>query len=211
VAEPAELPLVVKVGGSLVETGRMAAALAMLCAASRPVVIVPGGGHFADSVRALQPLLKLDDALAHKLAMLAMHQMAELMASTESRLEVVESLDEIRDSLERGRIPVWAPMRMIAGDEAIPAAWSATSDSLAARLAELLGGADLVLLKSVEAESGADAEALAEQGIVDQSFPAIVARAGLSWSIFGPRDDGSLRAVLEGQGGAGCRASSKRS
>jgi aspartokinase-like uncharacterized kinase len=133
------------------------------------------------------------------------------MASTESRLEVAETLEEIRDSLRRGRIPVWAPMRMMAGDDAIPAAWSATSDSLAARLAELLGGARLMLLKSVEMESGAGAEELADHGVVDQMFPAIVARAGLSWSIFGPRDDSLLRAVLEGQGGAGCRASSKQS
>ena len=194
-------PLVVKVGGSLAETGRLRAALATIAAARARVVIVPGGGSFADSVRNLQASMQFNDAVAHRLAMLAMHQMAELMLSLQSGLEIVESLGGISGVLDRGEIPVWVPLRMIADDAMVPAGWTATSDSLAARLAELLGGAKLVLLKSVDVEKEASAEELARRGVVDLAFPAIVARAGLSWSIFGPGNDAGFAAILWAEGG----------
>ena len=194
-------PLVVKVGGSLAETGRLRAALATIAAARARVVIVPGGGPFADSVRNLQASMQFNDAVAHRLAMLAMHQMAELMLSLRSGLEIVESLGGISGVLDRGEVPVWVPLRMIADDAMVPAGWTATSDSLAARLAGLLGGAKLVLLKSVDVEKEASAEELARRGVVDPAFPAIVARAGLSWSIFGPGNDAGFAAILGAEGG----------
>jgi 5-(aminomethyl)-3-furanmethanol phosphate kinase len=41
---------------------------------------------------------------------------------------------------------------------------------------------------------------LVRSGVVDSLFPAIVARGGLSWSIFGPQDEGAFAALLAGQG-----------
>jgi aspartokinase-like uncharacterized kinase len=173
--------------------------LSLIAAARVPVVIVPGGGPFADSIRALQPSMNFSEAIAHRLAMLAMHQMAELVAAQHERFEIAESLDEISDALGRGKVPVWVPLRMISGDDAVPAVWSATSDSLAARLAELLGGR-LVLLKSVDVDAAVGLDALARRGVVDAVIPSIVARGGLSWSIFGPSGDARLKAVLAGEG-----------
>jgi hypothetical protein len=88
---------------------------------------------------------------------------------------------------------------MIAGDAAVPAGWMATSDTLAARLAELLG-VPLVLLKSVDVEEGASLDDLAARGVVDPVMPSVVARGSLSWSIFGPSDDARFRALLAGEG-----------
>jgi 5-(aminomethyl)-3-furanmethanol phosphate kinase len=192
-------PLVIKVGGSLAETGRLDAILAMIGAARIPVVIVPGGGPFADTVRRLQDEMQFDDAIAHRLAMLAMEQMAECIVSRQSGMKVARSIEEISDAVMDGQIPVWAPLNMIGGDETIAADWSATSDSLSGRLAELLG-TRLVLLKSVDVGGGATAEELALRGVVDPLFPEIVARAKLSWSIFGPGDDAALAALLAGEG-----------
>jgi aspartokinase-like uncharacterized kinase len=194
-------PLVIKVGGSLAQSGRLPSVLKMIGEARIPVVIVPGGGPFADAVRVVQVEMQFDDSVAHRLAMLAMEQMAECIVARETGMKVARSLDDISDAVSEGQIPVWAPCQMMADDATIPASWDVTSDSLAARLAELLG-ARLVLLKSTEIEAGSSAEELATAGVVDPFFSEVVARAGLSWSILGPKDDAALASLLVGEGTA---------
>ena len=197
----AEAPIVVKVGGSLAETGRLKAILKVIAASQRPIVVVPGGGQFADKVRDLQNAIRFDDAAAHRLAMLGMHQMAEVYFTLEERLAPADSLDGIARVLATGLIPVWLPLQMCQGDTEIPANWSITSDGLAARLAERMGGTDLYLLKSIDVLTEATIEEVTEAGVVDPAFHGIVARARIAWRILGPSDDAAFAALL-GQGPA---------
>lgn len=188
--------LVVKIGGSLAETGRLKDMLPLIAAAKRPVVVVPGGGSFAQKVRDLQNALKFDDTSAHRLAMLGMHQMAEMYFTMDPRFAAADSLDGIARQLAVGLTPVWMPLQMCQSDPEIPANWTITSDGLAARLAERMGGAPMVLLKSVNVPRDATASNLAADGIVDEAFPSIVARTPIDWRIFGPSDDAALRDYL---------------
>jgi aspartokinase-like uncharacterized kinase len=190
---------VVKLGGSLAESGRLAAILRILAGARAPVVIVPGGGTFADAVRVAQADLGFGDAVAHRMAILAMHQSAHMLAGLEPRLEPVETMPAIRRALAAGRIPAWLPWELCARDTTIPADWSVTSDGLAARLAERLGGAPVVLVKSCAVASGAELHRLARAGTVDPTFVTIVERARLSWRVLGAGDEAELAAVLEAQ------------
>ena len=193
---PVIKPIVIKVGGSLAETGRLKPLLRLIANSKRPVVVVPGGGQFADKVRDLQNAIRFDDAAAHRLAMLGMHQMAEVYFTLEPRLAPADSLDGIARVLATGLIPVWLPLQMCQDDHEIPANWSITSDGLAARLAERLGGADLYLLKSVDVLPDATIEQVSEAGVVDPAFPGIVARARLNWRILGPAGDTGLEILL---------------
>ena len=188
-------PLVIKVGGSLAETGLLKDALHRIAAATRPVVVVPGGGQFADKVRDLQRAVGFDDAAAHRLAMLGMHQMAEVFMTLEPRLQEAANLDAISQTLGQGGIPLWVPLPMMERDTTITPGWDTTSDSLAARLAELLGS-PLALLKSASVVPGASAVALSGDGVVDRAFPAAIARSDLDWRIFGPEDDAAFEAYL---------------
>src|SRR5215831_13571644 len=77
-------PIVFKVGGGLLRVEgldglRRACAEAAEMAGRRPVLVVPGGGPFADAVRAVDAQLGLSDGLAHKLALGAMDQLAALL------------------------------------------------------------------------------------------------------------------------------------
>ncbi|MGE0023704.1 MAG: uridylate kinase [Hyphomicrobium sp.] len=190
-------PLVLKLGGSLAESQRLRAALHLVARARRPVVVVPGGGIFADAVRASQAALGFDDGTAHAMALLAMHQMATAMTAIEPRLVAAETLAGIERAWRRRRVPVWLPSRLCKTDRRIPRDWSITSDGLAARLAERLGHVELALLKSCPVKRAASARTLAREGIVDPVFPVIVARAGLSWCVLGAGDETRLAGVLD--------------
>lgn len=195
----AVLPLVIKIGGSLAKSGRLADILKTIEVRRRPVVIVPGGGVFADAVRDAQQQMGFDDALAHRLALHAMQQMAEVFVALSEAVTMVETLDGIVAALQSGEVPVWLPLAMLENDASIPADWSMTSDGIAAWLGERLGGAAVVLLKSAPVARDAGLEALQNSGIVDPVFPIIVRRARLDWSVLGAGDMGLFEELLKGE------------
>ncbi len=188
-------PLVVKIGGSLLSGGRLAGIASTLARSRRGIVIVPGGGGFADEVRKAQTRHEVSDRTAHAMALLAMHQTGLLIEDLQSRFVAVETIAEIRKSLRANVIPVWLPTRMCATDSAIPENWSITSDGLAARLAERLGFQAVVLVKSRRVGPGAAAAELAAEGVVDPEFPNIVSRADISFRIIGPGEERELAEI----------------
>jgi aspartokinase-like uncharacterized kinase len=189
--------LVLKIGGSLAESGRLRALLGLVRRARRSVVVVPGGGPFADAVRETQARLRFSDEAAHDMALLAMHQMAEAMIAIEPRLVAADTLIGMERAWRCRRIPVWLPAKLCAGDRRIPRDWSITSDGLAARLAERLGNVEVALVKSRTVRRTMAAKTLARQGIVDPVFPVIVERADLAWRVLGPGEDAALSALLD--------------
>lgn len=182
-------PLVVKIGGSLVSGERLSVVASIIARARRPLVVVPGGGIFADAVRDAQARHGTSDRAAHAMAILAMHQTGMLLEDMQPRFCAVETLVAIRQAQAAGRIPVWMPLRLSLADAQIPADWSITSDGLAARLAERLGLEGVLLVKSRRVPRGPGAAELARDGIVDPCFADIVARTGLSFRIVGPGDE----------------------
>ena len=112
------------------------------------VVIVPGGGLFADTVREAQQLTNISDAVAHKLALLAMDQFGLLMAGINPALATASSELEIAERGWQHRGIVWLPSKMVLADGSIPQNWQVTSDSLSAWLANKLGATQLMLVKS---------------------------------------------------------------
>ena len=185
-------PIVLKLGGSLLASGRLGPVFSLITAAVRPLVVVPGGGRFADAVRDAQAEAGFSDPLAHRMALLAMHQTGLLIADRSPRLEPAETLAAIRRVLAAGRIPVWLPYRLASDDPHIPADWSITSDGLAARLAERLRLDRLVLVKSCRADASRGLDRLAAEGIVDAALPALARRARLAVEVIGPGEEQRL-------------------
>lgn len=143
---------VVKVGGGLLaQPGllpRVGQALARL-AGERAVVIIPGGGPFADQVRQFDQRHGLSPTSAHWMAILAMDQFAWVIAAEVSGSRIVEDRAGILQAHREGAIPVLAPSRWLRATDELPHRWEVTSDSLAAYLATLLGAPELILVKPV--------------------------------------------------------------
>jgi 5-(aminomethyl)-3-furanmethanol phosphate kinase len=150
--------LVVKLGGSLLqhveELDRVLAVLADVGRARR-LLIVPGGGPFADAVRAVDARVRLSDDAAHWMAILAMDQHAHLIAQRLVDSALVTSGTEIADAQSSARIPVLAPYRWLREADPLPHSWDVTSDSIAAWCAHAVGASQLVLVKPSGA-SGVD-------------------------------------------------------
>lgn len=187
----------VKLGGSLAESMRLSSILELVGRARAPIVVVPGGGAFADAVRRAQADFEFADADAHRMAVLAMHQTGLMLAALHPRFVPVETLAGLRAELDSGRIPVWLPEKMTQRDKRITADWQTTSDGLAARLAERLGGAPVILVKSCRIVPGTAMASLVLEGIVDPTFAAIVDRADLAWHVLGVGDEGALAALVD--------------
>lgn len=164
---------VVKLGGSLAADPALKHWLAVLCAHGRGrVVVVPGGGPFADQVREAQSRSGFDDATAHRMAILAMDQFGQMLGGIAPQLTPADSAAEIQRIVAEGGIALWRPAGMTLGNPEIPETWDVTSDSLAAWLARKLAAERLVLVKSCAVPEGEpDAEDLARRGVVDRAFP----------------------------------------
>ena len=157
------------------------------------MVVVPGGGPFADQVRTLQAQWSFDDALAHRLAIAAMELFGRIIISLDARLAPADSQPAIRRRLAEGQAAVWMPTRMVVGNNAIPETWEVTSDSLAAWLAGELGAERLLLVKSAEPPTTPQsASALSARGLVDAAFPGFLAGSGCEAWCLGPGQSRSL-------------------
>lgn len=171
--------IVVKLGGSLSQSDTLVKCLNRVEQnyQGRAVVIVPGGGAFADQVRLAQNRWQFDDNTAHRMAILAMQQMALLIKGLKSDFSIVRSVTDIRKQLHRQKTVIWSPDIVELDNAAIQASWDITSDSLAAWLAKALSARELVLVKSAIIDVSLSLQQLANQNIVDKGFCDLVMQA----------------------------------
>lgn len=196
---------VVKLGGSLLRSDHLQAWLdALGCYGGGRVVVVPGGGVFADQVRAAQLQWGCDDRTAHHMALLAMEQYGVLMTGLRTDLVAAGSPRALAQALDRAQVPVWLPRDMVLAAPGLPASWALTSDSLAAWLARELGAEGLLLVKCCELDAqGLNCEGLTRSGVVDPLFCEYACGCGLQLRICGAQAHTGLREHLYAQIGCG--------
>ena len=161
--------LVVKVGGSLME--KVSSVIATLkAAASSPdcafekIILVPGGGIFADEVRKMNA----DDETSHWMAILAMEKFGYMISAL--GIPAVDGFDDClggagcangadcTDGANAAKLLLLLPYRLMREYDPLPHSWDITSDSIAAwaaaALSERIAGGEprvsLLLLKSVD-------------------------------------------------------------
>lgn len=186
---------VVKLGGSLCDSPWLPGWLEALVRVGGRVVLVPGGGPFADAVRAAQTRCRFSDAVAHRLGLLAMEQYGLMLCGMEPELVPASNPQTITHAIACGRTPVWLPSAMCVGAPDIPEDWTVTSDSLSAWLAHHIGAEGLALVKHGQAETR-EAWALAAAGRVDTAFPSFAARYAKPIRILSHSEPASLDAWL---------------
>ena len=205
---------VIKIGGGLArEAGD--GALRTLCgaigeAATRHgLLVVPGGGAFADAVREHDSRFGLQAGTSHRMAILAMEQFGWLLSDLIAGS--VPCADPATDT--RGRVKILLPAALLASDP-LPTSWEVTSDSIAAWVAARAGAERLVLVKPVEGlyrdwpphgepiarlsvGELAELRAAGLAAAVDEHLPEVLRMAGVeAWLIDG-REPARLVQLLE--------------
>jgi len=204
----------VKVGGSLFhhsELPAVTAAWAKLAKAHR-LLLLPGGGPFADQVRAADARFHLSDSATHWMAILAMDQYAYLLADLIPQAKLVHDLAGAAATCTAGRLAILAPSVLLLQLNPLPHSWHTTSDSIAAWLAQHAGIGLLVLLKSVAGIYQSDPQCnstkllrqvsrqmLANHDLVDSYFVQTLSPATQCWIIDGGQPE-RLAELL----GSGC-------
>lgn len=193
----ASAPIVVKLGGSFAFSTILTDWIRALTSCAGRVVIVPGGGPFADAVRNAQRRMGFDDRAAHLMSLLAMEQYGHALLCCDDLLQPADSVERIEQQLAAQRIPVWMPARMAAAAPDVEPSWRVTSDSLAAWLSGMIGADRLILVKHVGALSGPEqCQDLVAMGVVDQAFPQYLRKAAVSASLVGAADHAILAAAI---------------
>jgi len=184
--------IVLKVGGGL-GRDRGDDALRALCttigeaARRHPLLVVPGGGRFADAVREEDRRLGgLRPGTHHRMAILAMDQYGLLLADLVPRARVCEDLAAAATIARDGRAAVLLPSTLALAAPDLPASWDVTSDSIAAWVAGRARARRVVLLKAHADATG-----------VDAYFATALAAAHVEAWVIGGDDPSRLVELLE--------------
>ena len=183
-------PVVVKVGGSLFSLADLGPRLRRLLAEmSEPVLIVPGGGPAADCVRLLDRMHGLGEEASHWLALRGLTLNAHFLAALLNPAPVIQHPATVARLSDQPAIAILDGHAFVCRDEsehpelALPHCWTATSDSLAVRVAAVAGARRLYLLKSLTIPARTAWTEAAQLGWVDELFPALVDQTGSSLAI----------------------------
>ncbi len=107
------------------------------------ILIIPGGGIFADTVRSANRIFSFGADAAHWMAILGMEQYAYYLQDKSS----VVSTDSIAD-IPKG-VSILFPYRLLKTEDPFPHTWDVTSDTIAAWVARKV---DAMLLKATNVD-----------------------------------------------------------
>jgi 5-(aminomethyl)-3-furanmethanol phosphate kinase len=172
---------VVKVGGSLFDIPGLGKHLiSWLAELKQATLLVPGGGPLVDVLRELDRRYSLGETTSHWLALQAISINAQVLSKLIPNSEITNQKSPSWGRWEGGRVAILDAHEFARHDDGepggLPALWSVTSDSIAARTANALAAAELVLLKSVDWDLERNYAGAEEQGVVDPFFRNLIKR-----------------------------------
>jgi len=210
---------VIKVGGSLAEDPT---ALRALCkrlgeiAKKYRIVVVPGGGKFADVVREFDRRYVLLPGISHRMAILGMDQFGLLLSQIIPNSCAVYLLNDAKQLSEIKVVPIFLPSRLMFQDDPLEHSWDVTSDSIAAYIASRLNADKVILATDVDGiftsdpkkhsdakllkrTSASELLKLIQRTSVDQFLPKLLLKTQMDCYIVNGKYPERIEAILAGQ------------
>ena len=175
----------IKIGGSLYSSKYLKKWLDVI--ANHPninIVIIPGGGLFADLVRSTDKKFNLEQKKAHLMAVMAMQQYGTMLSSICPSMQLANSKEKILSLWDQNKTVIWEPFDMVRYECTLEASWAHTSDSIAAWLTSYMQIDHLLLIKSTDKViKNKDFNVLAEHGCIDEALPGLVKKYNLNLNM----------------------------
>jgi hypothetical protein len=145
--------VIVKIGGSLASYPKKLRTLCTKLAElsqEHKLIVIPGGGEFADAVRKLDKRFSLSPSTSHRMAILGMDQYGLLLSDLLPSSHIVNNLEHLQETLDLGKLPVFLPSTFLFADNALENSWDVTSDSIAIYVAGQLHATRTILVTDVD-------------------------------------------------------------
>ncbi len=186
-----------KIGGSLFDCSKEL--LKRVAAENTDVLVVPGGGVFADVVRDVYAKGGLSDDTAHWMALLAMDQYGYYLSDGTG----VPLSDKIRGKGTR----IARAYEILRKDDALPHSWDVTSDTIAAWMAwksgsKLIKATDVDgVLRDSRLLTSVSASALRSMGetCVDRALPDFLIEHGMDAFVVNGRCIPRVLSAMRGE------------
>ena len=144
---------VVKVGGSLAKKPKKLRALcSKLSDLSKHqwLVVVPGGGEFADVARKMDKQFALSPSASHRMAILGMDAYGFLLSDLIENSSIVDTFEKTTQILQNKKLAVFLPSCFMFSEDPLANSWEVTSDAISACIAGRLGAKRILLLTNVD-------------------------------------------------------------
>jgi 5-(aminomethyl)-3-furanmethanol phosphate kinase len=164
----------VKVGGSLAfEPQKLLGLCRKLSEFSKKhrLIVVPGGGEFADVVRSLDARFSLSPQTSHRMAILGMDQYGLLLTNITPDSFAVKTMGDVKKVLSFGKLPVVLPSTLIFDDDHLQNSWDVTSDTIAVSIAGRLKIGRVLLLTDVDGIFTQDPKNFADAELINEISP----------------------------------------
>lgn len=200
------MSMVVKIGGSFQgspSTLRKVCETLEEISKKQRLLIIPGGGKFADLVRDVQAKYGLSDKTSHEMALLGMDVFGHMLGELVPGFARTDDLSEGQEGSS-----VLLPHKVVENRGEIEPSWKVTSDAIAAWACAKANFEKLVLVKRVDGihDQGKFQERITtsklkgmDQDVVDRKLPKFLKEYGLNcWLVNGEYPD-RIKSVADGE------------
>ena len=189
----------IKIGGSLYDSPNLVEWLNVIDQhSSAQIVIIPGGGPFAEQVRRADEKYRLLPLHSHNMAVMGMQQYGALLASLCSTMVLANSVNEVHAAWGDSKVAIWEPYKMISEECELEKSWDVTSDSLAVWLANKLSLKNLLLVKSSDyVLEEKNITALCNNNCIDSGFKKLANIAEINGHVLHRSELNKFKSLME--------------
>jgi len=112
------------------------------------IILIPGGGSYANFIRKIDKELKLGDDLAHWMAIYSMNYNGLTLKGKYPELDFIENLKSFE--ISNNYFCIFLPYNYLRKNDTLPHNWDVTSDSIALYLADQLHFNQCFLIKDID-------------------------------------------------------------